>query len=473
MQQSSPQSSSQDSKPDAQTWSQRFEGSLHPAIVLFNASIGFDIELIEYDLTGSQAHAKMLAKQGIISPDEAEKLVQGLEQIRQEYRNNQFHPTVEDEDVHFAVEKRLTALVGDVGKKLHTARSRNDQVGTDTRLYLRDQISQIQQQLRSFQRALVTHADVHVETLIPGYTHLQRAQPISLAHHLLAYVEMTERDYQRLSDVSKRVNICPLGAGALAGTTFKIDRHYSAELLGFDSLYGNSLDAVSDRDFAVEFLAAASLIRAHLSRLSEEVIFWASQEFGFVSLTDACATGSSIMPQKKNPDVPELVRGKTGRVFGHLQAMLTVIKGLPLAYNKDFQEDKEGLFDAVKTVRACLEAMTILFDEGLVFKPQRLAEAVAEDFSNATDVADYLAGKGVPFREAYNLVGKVVRTSLAANKLLKDLTLDEWQSLHPAFESDIYEAIAPRQVVAARNSHGGTGFEQVRRGLAQAKARFN
>jgi argininosuccinate lyase len=472
VQQSSPQSSSQDSKPDAQTWSQRFEGSLHPAIVLFNASIGFDIELIEYDLTGSQAHAKMLAKQGIISSDEAETLVQGLEQIRQEYRNNQFHPTVEDEDVHFAVEKRLTVLVGDVGKKLHTARSRNDQVGTDTRLYVRDQISQIQQQLRSFQTALIKHAEIHVETLIPGYTHLQRAQPISLAHHLLAYVEMTERDFQRLGDVSKRVNICPLGAGALAGTTFNIDRHYSAELLGFDSLYGNSLDAVSDRDFAVEFLAAASLIMAHLSRLSEEVIFWASQEFGFVSLTDACATGSSIMPQKKNPDVPELVRGKTGRVFGHLQAMLTVIKGLPLAYNKDFQEDKEGLFDAVKTVKACLEAMTILFDEGLVFKPQRLAEAVAEDFSNATDVADYLAGKGVPFREAYNLVGKVVRTSLAANKLLKDLTLAEWQALHPAFEPDIYDAIAPRQVVAARNSHGGTGFEQVHRGLAEAKARL-
>jgi argininosuccinate lyase len=465
-------SSLTNSSQDSQTWSQRFEGSLHPAIVRFNASIGFDIELIEYDLTGSQAHAKMLAQQGIISPEEADTLVAGLEQIRQEYRNNQFHPTVDDEDVHFAVEKRLTTLVGDVGKKLHTARSRNDQVGTDTRLYLRDQIGHIQAQLRSFQSALIQHAEQHVETLIPGYTHLQRAQPISLAHHLLAYVEMTERDRQRLSDVAKRVNICPLGAGALAGTTFNIDRHYSAELLGFEAVYGNSLDAVSDRDFAVEFLAAASLIMAHLSRLSEEVIFWASQEFGFISLTDACATGSSIMPQKKNPDVPELVRGKTGRVFGHLQAMLTVIKGLPLAYNKDFQEDKEGLFDAVKTVRACLEAMTILFDEGLVFKPQRLAAAVAEDFSNATDVADYLASKGVPFREAYHLVGKVVRTSLSVNKLLKDLTLEEWKTLHPAFESDIYDAIAPRQVVAARNSFGGTGFEQVRRGLAEAKARL-
>jgi argininosuccinate lyase len=470
VQQSSSSTHPAPSNPEA--WSQRFEGALHPAIVLFNASISFDIELIEYDLTGSQAHAKMLARQGIISDDEATTLIAGLEQIRTEYRSNQFHPTVEDEDVHFAVEKRLTAIVGDVGKKLHTARSRNDQVGTDTRLYLRDQIQQIQQAIKAFQGALLKHAEQHVETLIPGYTHLQRAQPISLAHHLLAYVEMTERDLQRLTDVSKRVNICPLGAGALAGTTFNIDRHFTAQELGFEAVYGNSLDAVSDRDFAVEFLAAASLVMVHLSRLSEEVIFWASQEFGFISLTDACATGSSIMPQKKNPDVPELVRGKTGRVFGHLQAMLTVIKGLPLAYNKDFQEDKEGLFDAVKTVKACLEAMTILFDEGVVFKPQRLAEAVAEDFSNATDVADYLAAKGVPFREAYSLVGKVVRTSLAAQKLLKDLTIEEWKSLHPAFESDIYAAIAPRQVVAARNSFGGTGFDQVRSALATAKGRL-
>jgi argininosuccinate lyase len=455
-----------------QTWSQRFEGRLHPAIEIFNASIGFDIALIEYDLTGSQAHARMLAKQGIISAEEGEQLIAGLEQIREEYRSGNFHPTIADEDVHFAVEKRLTTICGDVGKKLHTGRSRNDQVGTDTRLYLRDQISQIRAALRAYQQALINHAEVHVETLIPGYTHLQRAQPISLAHHLLAYVEMADRDWERLGDVSKRVNISPLGAGALAGTTFPIDRHYSAELLGFDRVYGNSLDAVSDRDFVVEFLAAASLVMAHLSRISEEVIFWASQEFRFVTLTDACATGSSIMPQKKNPDVPELVRGKTGRVFGHLQAMLVVIKGLPLAYNKDFQEDKEGLFDAVKTVKACLEAMTILFDEGLQFKPQRLAEAVAEDFSNATDVADYLATKGVPFREAYNLVGKVVRTSLAAHKLLKDLTLEEWQALHPAFEDDIYAAIAPQQVVAARNSYGGTGFEQVREALVRAKGRL-
>jgi argininosuccinate lyase len=460
----------QPNNPD--TWSQRFEGALHPAIVRFNASITFDIALIEYDITGSQAHAQMLAKTGIISPAEAEQLVAGLEQIRGEYRSGNFNPGLDAEDVHFAVERRLTELLGDTGKKLHTARSRNDQVGTDTRLYLRDQIGLIRDRLRRFQAALLALAEQHIETLIPGYTHLQRAQPLSLAHHLLAYIEMTERDWERLGDVAKRVNICPLGAGALAGTTFPIDRQYSAELLGFDRLYANSLDAVSDRDFAIEFMAAASLIMVHLSRLSEEVILWASEEFRFVKLTDRCATGSSIMPQKKNPDVPELVRGKTGRVFGHLQALLVMMKGVPLAYNKDFQEDKEGLFDGVATVLACIEAMTILFEEGLVFMPDRLNQAVTEDFSNATDVADYLAAKGVPFREAYQLVGKVVKTSLAQGKLLKELSLEDWQALHPKFEADIYAAIAPRQVVAARNSIGGTGFDQVRLAIAAVRDRL-
>lgn len=458
---------------NSKTWSQRFEKSLHPAIAEFNASIGFDIQLIEYDLTGSVAHAKMLAKTGIISPEEAEQLVSGLEQIRQEYRQGNFNPGVDAEDVHFAVERRLTELVGDVGKKLHTARSRNDQVGTDTRLYLRDQIQQIRQQLVDFQRVLLNLAETHVETFIPGYTHLQRAQPLSLAHHLLAYVEMANRDWERLGDVYKRVDICPLGSGALAGTTFPIDRHYSAELLGFGQVYANSLDGVSDRDWAIEFLSAASLIMVHLSRLAEEITLWASQEFSFVTLTDSCSTGSSIMPQKKNPDIPELVRGKTGRVFGHLQGLLVIMKGLPLAYNKDLQEDKEALFDAVKTVKGSLESMTILMEEGIEFRTNRLAEAVAEDFSNATDVADYLATRGIPFREAYNLVGKVVRTCLEAGKLLKDLTLEEWQELHPEFQADIYEAIAPRQVVSARNSYGGTGFNQVKQALENARQRLN
>jgi argininosuccinate lyase len=457
---------------EKQTWSQRFESALHPAIARFNASIGFDIELIEYDLTGSQAHAKMLAHTGIISQEEGEKLVTGLEQIRQEYREGKLNPGIDAEDVHFAVERRLVEIVGDVGKKLHTARSRNDQVGTDTRLYLRDQIQQIRSQLREFQTVLLDIADKHIETLIPGYTHLQRAQPLSLAHHLLAYFQMAQRDWERLGDVYRRVNISPLGCGALAGTTFPIDRHYTAELLHFDSVYDNSLDGVSDRDFAIEFLCAASLIMVHLSRLSEEVILWSSEEFRFVILKDSCATGSSIMPQKKNPDVPELIRGKTGRVFGHLQAMLVMMKGLPLAYNKDLQEDKEGLFDGVKTVKACLEAMTILLAEGLGFRTQRLAEAVTEDFSNATDVADYLAARGVPFREAYNLVGKVVKTSIAAGKLLKDLSLEEWQQLHPKFDVDIYQAIAPQQVVAARNSYGGTGFAQVTKALHTARTQI-
>jgi argininosuccinate lyase len=454
------------------TWSQRFESALHPAIAHFNASIGFDIELIEYDLTGSIAHAKMLAHTGIISPDEGEQLVAGLEQIRQEYRDGRFNPGIEAEDVHFAVERRLTEIAGDVGKKLHTARSRNDQVGTDTRLYLRAQISQIRIQLREFQGVLLNIAETNVETLIPGYTHLQRAQPLSLAHHLLAYFEMLQRDWERLGEIVQRVNTSPLGCGALAGTTFPIDRHYTASLLEFAGVYRNSLDGVSDRDFAIEFLCAASLILVHLSRMSEEIILWASQEFGFVALKDTCSTGSSIMPQKKNPDVPELVRGKTGRVFGHLQAMLVLMKGLPLAYNKDLQEDKEALFDTVKTVKGCLEAMTILWREGMEFKNERLAQAVDEDFSNATDVADYLASKGVPFREAYNLVGKVVKTCLKSDKLLKDLSLEEWKELHPAFEPDIYQAIAPTQVVAARNSYGGTGFEQVRQALQEARDRL-
>ncbi len=463
----------EESVTEQKTWSQRFESAIVPAIARFNASIGFDIELIEYDITGSVAHAKMLAHTGIISAEEGEQLVAGLEQIRQEYREGQFNPGIEAEDVHFAVERRLTEIVGDVGKKLHTARSRNDQVGTDTRLYLRDRIEQIRAQVREFQGILLDIAESNVETLIPGYTHLQRAQPVSLAHHLLAYFEMLQRDWERLGETYQRTNISPLGCGALAGTTFPIDRHYTASLLNFGGVYANSLDGVSDRDFAIEFLCAASLIMVHLSRLAEEIILWASEEFSFVTLSDSCATGSSIMPQKKNPDVPELVRGKTGRVCGHLQAMLMLMKGLPLAYNKDLQEDKEALFDTVKTVKACLEAMSILLREGMEFRTQRLAAAVESDFSNATDVADYLASRGVPFREAYNLVGKVVKTCLAGGKLLKDLSLQEWQELHPAFEKDIYEALAPRQVVAARNSYGGTGFVRVRQALKDAHYRLS
>ena len=443
------------------TWSDRFEQGLHPFIEVFNASIGFDLTLLQEDLDGSIAHARMLGSCGVISVDEADQLVQGLEAIRSEAHAGTFQPGLADEDVHFAVERRLIALLGPVGKKLHTGRSRNDQVGTDLRLWLRRRMDELEGDLQRLQRALVAQADLHRRTMIPGYTHLQRAQPLCLAHHLLAYVEMLERDRLRLQDVRSRVNICPLGAAALAGTPVPIDRRQTAKDLGFDAIYANSLDAVSDRDFCVEFSAAASLVMAHLSRLAEEVIAWASEEFRFVRLSDRCATGSSLMPQKKNPDVPELVRGKCGRVFGHLQGLLTMIKGLPLAYNKDFQEDKEALFDAFRTTRDCIEAMAILFEEGLEFRTERLNSAVEQDFSNATDVADYLVARGVPFREAYQLVGAVVRRCLDEGCLLRDLTLSAWQELHPAVEADLHDALAPRAGVGARRSEGGTGFDRV------------
>ena len=445
----------------AGAWSDRFEQGLHPFIEAFNASIGFDLTLLQEDLDGSIAHARMLASCGVIAEQEAVQLVEGLEMIRTEAADGRFNPGLADEDVHFAVERRLIALVGSVGKKLHTGRSRNDQVGTDLRLWLRRRLDEIDGDLQRLQRALLDQADRHQSTMIPGYTHLQRAQPLCLAHHLLAYIEMLQRDRQRLGDVRGRVNICPLGAAALAGTPVPIDRRRTAEDLGFAAIYANSLDAVSDRDFCVEFSAAASLVMAHLSRLAEEVIAWASEEFGFVRLSDRCATGSSLMPQKKNPDVPELVRGKCGRVFGHLQGLLTMIKGLPLAYNKDFQEDKEALFDAYRTTRDCVEAMAILFEEGLEFRIDRLNQAVESDFSNATDVADYLVARGVPFREAYQLVGAVVRRCLEQGCLLRELSLEQWKELHPAFEADLHEALAPRAVVSARRSEGGTGFDRV------------
>ncbi len=443
------------------TWSDRFDQGLHPAIERFNASIGFDINLLQEDLDGSIAHARMLAECGVISSEEATQLCEGLEKIRTEAAESSFQPGLEDEDVHFAVERRLIALLGPVGKKLHTGRSRNDQVGTDLRLWLRRRLDELDGGVQRCQRALLNQALAQRSTLIPGYTHLQRAQPVCLAHHLLAYVEMLERDRQRFRDVRGRVNVSPLGAAALAGTPVPINRRSTAAALGFDAVYANSLDAVSDRDFAVEFSSAASLVMVHLSRLAEEVIFWASEECGFVRLSDRCATGSSLMPQKKNPDVPELVRGKCGRVFGHLQGLLTMIKGLPLAYNKDFQEDKEALFDVVRTTADCLEAMAILMEEGVDFRPERLERAVASDFSNATDVADYLVARGVPFREAYQLVGAVVKRCLQDGVLLLDLSLEQWKIFHPVFEADLFEALAPRQVVAARVSEGGTGFERV------------
>jgi len=443
------------------TWSDRFDTSLNPFIETFNASISFDVELFQEDIDGSIAHVKMLAKQNVITADEASQIEEGLEEIREDIVKGRFDLGVENEDIHFAVEHKLIEKIGYVGKKLHTGRSRNDQVATDLRLWLRRRIDQIDSYLKDFQYVLLQQSEKHLYTLIPGYTHLQRAQPLSLAHHLLAYIEMLQRDRDRLIDVRKRVNISPLGSAALAGTNVPIDRQLTSQLLGFSDICKNSVDAVSDRDFAVEFSSAASLIMAHLSRLSEEVILWSSEEFSFVELTDRCATGSSLMPQKKNPDVPELVRGKSGRVFGNLHGLLTMIKGLPLAYNKDFQEDKESLFDTVTTVSNCLKAMTILFDEGLSFSSQRLSKAVEFDFSNATDVADYLVVKGVPFREAYQLVGRLVKHCLKEGILLKDLSLESWQQFHPSVSEDIYTKISPKNVVSSRTSEGGTGFDRV------------
>ena len=456
------------------TWGGRFGEGPDALAARFNASLAFDRALWREDLWQNRVHARMLHAVGLLSAEELEAILKGLDRIEEEIEAGTFPWREELEDVHMNLEARLTELVGPPGGKLHTARSRNDQVATDLRLYLRGAIDELLALLLALRRVLVREAEKHLDPLyvLPGYTHLQRAQPVCLAHHLLAYIEMAERDRERLADVRRRVNICPLGAAALAGTPVPIDRRQTAAELGFEAIYANSLDAVSDRDFTVEFMAAASLVLVHLSRLSEEVILWASEEFGFVGLTDRCATGSSLMPQKKNPDVPELVRGKSGRVFGHLMGLLTMIKGLPLAYNKDFQEDKEALFDAVATTLACLEAMAILFEEGLQFRPERLEAAVASDFSNATDVADYLVAKGVPFREAYQLVGGLVKGCLQEGILLRDLALERWQQLHPAFEVDIYEAIHPRQVVAARRSEGGTAFDQVRQQLQRSRARL-
>lgn len=457
----------------AEGWSNRFEQGLNPFIEGFNASIKFDINLLEEDLDGSIAHARMLGACAVITVEEAIQLEQGLEAIRLEAAEGKFQPGIADEDIHFAVERRLIALLGPVGKKLHTGRSRNDQVGTDLRLWLRRRLDELDLDIQRFQLALLMQAENHRDTLIPGYTHLQRAQPLCLAHHLLAYVEMLQRDRDRFQDVRHRVNLSPLGAAALAGTPVSIDRDQTSSELGFEGIYMNSLDAVSDRDFAVEFSAAASLVMVHLSRLAEEVIFWASEEFSFVRLTDRCATGSSLMPQKKNPDVPELVRGKCGRVFGHLQGLLTMIKGLPLAYNKDFQEDKEALFDVVCTTKDCLQAMSILLEEGIEFCPDRLERAVESDFSNATDVADYLVARGVPFREAYQMVGAVVKHCLERGVLLKDLSGPEWQQFHSAIDEDLFEALSPRRVVAARRSEGGTGFDRVEEQLKQWRRKFD
>jgi argininosuccinate lyase len=445
----------------AKVWSKRFDSTLNPYIEKFNSSIGFDRKLILEDLDCSIAHAKMLGKTKVLSSSETLQIIDGLEKIKIEYIEGKFSPGPPSEDIHYFIEEKLISLIGDTGKKLHTGRSRNDQVGTDIRLWLRKEIDNLEILIIDLQKSLLNLAKSNIYTLIPGYTHMQRAQPLSLAHHLLAYLEMFQRDRERFKEVRSRVNTSPLGAAALAGTKIRIDRNYTAAELGFEKIYKNSIDAVSDRDFCIEFVSASALTMSHLSKISEEIILWVTDEFSFATLTDKCATGSSLMPQKKNPDVPELIRGKTGRVYGHLQALLTMVKGVPLAYNKDFQEDKEPIFDTVETISSCIKAMTILINEGIEFNIKNLSNSVENDFSNATDLADYLVSKNVPFRTAYQVVGEIVKYCLEKKVLFKNLKIDEFKKFHPGFDEDVFEDLEPINVVKSRISEGGTGFTQV------------
>jgi argininosuccinate lyase len=438
----------------SKAWGGRFSQPTDELVEQFTASILFDRRLYAYDIQGSVAHCRMLAKCGIISDDEAASIVQGLQEVEGEIDRGEFVFDVRWEDIHMHIERRLIEKIGAVGGKLHTARSRNDQVALDVRLYLRDELRIILEAIRHLQHTLLDLADQHLDVIMPGYTHLQRAQPIRFSHHLLAYDEMLERDHQRLTECLARVNVMPLGAGALATTTYPIDREYVAQLLDFPTIAENSLDAVSDRDFVIECCADAALLMMHLSRLSQEITLWCSAEFAFIELSDAFATGSSIMPQKKNPDVAELVRGKTGRVYGHLQGVLTVMKGLPLAYNSDMQEDKEALFDVIDTLKACLGVCAPMLAT-LTLRPEQMRQAAAEGFGTATDMADYLAAKGLPFRQAHDVVGRMVGYCIAQHRTLDELSLDELHRFSPLFDQDVFAAIALDAAVDRRQVRGG------------------
>ncbi|MBE8953626.1 MAG: argininosuccinate lyase [Quinella sp. 1Q7] len=453
-------------------WGGRFDKSTDEMINDFQASINFDKRMYREDIAGSVAHAKMLAAQGIISADDADKICAGLQKILADIDAGNFDFSVALEDIHMNVESALTAAIGEAGGRLHTARSRNDQVALDTHLYMRRQVREVQRLILELQSALVTAAEKNSDVIFPGYTHLQRAQPILFAHHLMAYFAMLQRDFARFEGVYTRADIMPLGAGALAGTTLPIDREFVARELNFGALYANSLDAVSDRDYLLEFLSAASILMVHLSRLSEEIILWCSREFSFVELDDAHCTGSSMMPQKKNPDVPELVRGKTGRVIGHLMALLTTVKALPLAYNKDLQEDKEGVFDALDTVKFSLAVFAQII-AGMKIHRDNMRRAVEEDFSNATDLADYLVKKNLPFRQAHAVAGKLVHYCIERGVYLKDLTLADFRTFSDLFDADIYDALKPETCVAARNSQGGTSPAQVAAQIAAARKWIN
>jgi argininosuccinate lyase len=449
-------------------WGGRFSQPTDKFVEEFTASIQFDQRLYRYDIQGSIAHCRMLAKQGIIQPDESDVIVTGLREILAEIERGEFEFSVAREDIHMNIEARLIEKVGPVGGKLHTARSRNDQVALDVRLYLRDEVDAIREALGKLQQALLGQAENHLDVIMPGYTHLQTAQPILFAHHLLAYVEMFARDAGRLKDLRARLNVLPLGAGALAGTTFPIDREWVAQQLGFDGVTRNSLDSVSDRDFAIEFCSFAALTMMHLSRLAEELVLWSSADFAFVDLSDSFCTGSSIMPQKKNPDVPELVRGKTGRVYGNLVSLLTLMKSLPLAYNKDMQEDKEPLFDTIDTVRGSLKVFAEMIAQ-MTVNAARMRAAAARGFSTATDVADYLVRKGLPFRQAHEVVGKTVRYCVESGKDLPELTLEEFRQFSKKIEADIFAAVTLEASVNARQATGGTARTAVEQEIVRAR----
>ncbi|QJD71626.1 argininosuccinate lyase [Marinobacterium sp. LSUCC0821] len=452
-----------------QQWGGRFSEATDAFVARFTASVDFDQRLYRQDIQGSIAHARMLAKVGVLTEDERNAIIRGLGEIRIEIERGEFEWSVALEDVHMNIEAALTKKIGITGKKLHTGRSRNDQVATDIRLYMRDEIDQILLEISRLQAGLLDLASRNADTIMPGFTHLQTAQPVTFGHHLMAWFEMLTRDYERFADCRKRVNVMPLGAAALAGTTYPIDRHYTAELLNFSMPAGNSLDAVSDRDFAIEFCAAASVLLMHMTRMSEELVLWTSAQFNFINLPDRFCTGSSIMPQKKNPDVPELVRGKSGRVYGHLIALLTLMKSQPLAYNKDNQEDKEPLFDAVDTVQGCLRAFGDMVP-AIESRPDVMREAARRGFSTATDLADYLVRAGVAFRDAHEIVGLSVAYGIKTGKDLSDMTLEELQQFSDQIHDDVFEVLTLEGSVAARDHIGGTAPNQVRAAIERGHA---
>ena len=450
----------------AQLWGGRFTKETDKLVYNFNASISFDKRFYRQDIRGSIAHVAMLAKQGILTEEEKEKITDGLNGILRDVENGSLEITDEYEDIHSFVEANLIDRIGDAGKKLHTGRSRNDQVALDMKLYTRDEIIELDGLLKELLEVLLKLMKENVETYMPGFTHLQKAQPITLAHHMGAYFEMFKRDRSRMKDIYKRMNYCPLGSGALAGTTYPLDREYTAELLEFDGPTLNSMDSVSDRDYLIELLSAMSTVMMHLSRFSEEVIIWNTNEYKFVEIDDAYSTGSSIMPQKKNPDIAELVRGKTGRVYGALMSLLTTMKGLPLAYNKDMQEDKEFVFDAIDTTKGCLALFTGML-KTMKFNKERMEESAKHGFTNATDAADYLVNHGVPFRDAHGIVGRLVLYCLEKKIALDDMTLEEYKAISPVFEEDIYEAISMKNCVEKRNTIGAPGAEAMKRVLEE------